>query len=205
MNIKKTLVLFITVVVVSMALMLVFFGLFFDQLSLKFDTRTPDSAPLVTGRQEASPFDPSETTRYSEADLNVPSEATAKPMAPFMGVDGQHPEPSVVSGTLEDAPPDSQANPLVTPPSENPEASAKPGEEATKEEKPATPKLYRVFVAGFTTEEEAKQALPRYQAQGQNAVVKRHKGSVVIQLGVMSSLEAAKALAEPTGAAIDPI
>jgi hypothetical protein len=45
MNMKKTLVLFITVVVVSMAVMLVFFSLFFDQLSLKFNTRNPDTAP----------------------------------------------------------------------------------------------------------------------------------------------------------------
>jgi hypothetical protein len=62
-----------------------------------------------------------------------------------------------------------------------------------------------VYVAGFATEDEAKQALPRYQAQGASPVVKRHKGGVVIQLGVLSSLEAARAMADATGAAVDPL
>jgi hypothetical protein len=208
MNMKKTLVLFITVVVVSMAVMLVFFSLFFDQLSLKFNTRNPDTAPLVTDRQEASPFAPRTTNGFDEADVNVPSESTAKPMAPFMGVDGQHPEPAVVDSSLTPTSPTEApaegVNPLATeaPP---PDAAALATPPAPPSPTASTPKLYRVYVAGFATEDEAKQALPRYQAQGASPVVKRHKGGVVIQLGVFNSLEAARAMADATGAAVDPL
>jgi hypothetical protein len=198
MTMKKTLILFVTVVVVSMVVMLVAFSLFFDQLSLKFNTRQPDTAPVVGNADLAPPASLSEGLPLGEADVNVPSEVTAKPLAPFMGIDAAHPEPAVVE--------DSLVNPATTePPPDTPVVDTSTAEAPTPSPAPAAPTLYRVYIAGFASEQEATQALSRYQSAGQSPVVKRHKGQVIIQLGVMGSLEAARKLADATGAAVDPL
>lgn len=257
MGIRNILILFFSAMAVSLVILIIFFSLFFENMDFSFNTRVPESAPVLDEvakepldapmagtAQEDDPMvgvvgDPSLSGR--RAVVNVPGESVRPTVPAEKSRAVEEPEstephdeataPEIdngqgdvntddrdVVGIDESSPPDSEATPQkpVKAPEQRPPSAAplpvvplptppapKPALPAPAASQPSGGGMYRVYVAGFSSAQEAQEAAGRYASLGLNPVVRSNGGRVTLQLGVFSNESYAQGLAQRTGAAVE--
>lgn len=136
--------------------------------------------------QSSTTTDPALSGEDSETDLDAPS------------ADEESTRPSSEKQPSSSASPTEQRSaPAPTP--------AAPPTTNDGQANNAAPTLYRVYVGGFSSPQEARTAAQRFSQLGLNPVVKSHHGQLVVQLGIFSTLESAQRLSQQTGAAVEPL
>lgn len=192
------------------------------------DSFWPKSALVnVPGEVEGvqNPEATTETEEDNEEPAKVEIEASAGPPIPEQPTSeasGEEPDPNRFTQffqnlkdkvtPVEEKPAEKPKSPQVSPtpqplPMPQPKSQAKVSSESSAASNPAeatsgSGKLYRVYIGGFSSSQEAESAKQRYVSQGFSPIVKTINGQPVLQIGVYSNASAARGIAAKTGAAV---
>lgn len=229
MGFRRIAILFFSTMTVSLVILLVLFNLVFKNIDLSFDTKMPESAPILEDEEPAPSF---KAGAISGASVKTPDSAPAVPPSPAVqtaqeavdsssdALPGTPAPPSLV--TVTEPPPPAPKKPLVGPhplPSHLPGNSPEPGFEPRLRPRVATPApaptpplsppppkaLYQVYVDGYGSDIEARAAAEALKNKGVEAFAGLSGGRPVVKLGTFSSRDSAEAVAGQNGAKIRPV
>ncbi|MBK8189984.1 MAG: hypothetical protein IPK79_05985 [Vampirovibrionales bacterium] len=232
MGFRRILILFFSTMTVSLVILLVLFNLVFKNIDLSFDTKTPESAPILEDEGPPAEFKAANT---GSAVVRVPGSPAfvAPAIAPTTQVQTPPPQsaqeavvesPSHAPPTLVQVEPPPPAAPALrrpmTPPPPPVTRTLEPPDPAfeprlrprvappapTPVATPPAPKtLYQVYVDGYGSDTEARAAAETLKGRGVEAFSGLSGGRHVVKLGTFSSRESAEAVAGQNGAKIRPI